>query len=96
MLCPDCKIETKVVDSRRRDLGVWRRRECPTCEDRFNTFESFVYKTKAKKREKPAPKPKIEKPQKPKKLKPQQVSKKPFNPFADVRKEYNIDLDDDY
>ena len=40
MKCSTCATETKVVDSRRRDSRVWRRRECPKCETRFNTIES--------------------------------------------------------
>lgn len=42
MQCPFCKEEdTRVVDSRLADDGaqVRRRRECPACGARFNTFE---------------------------------------------------------
>ena len=43
MRCPFCGAEdTKVIDSRLANEGdaVRRRRECLTCADRFNTFET--------------------------------------------------------
>ena len=40
MKCKSCAVETKVVDSRRKMDGVWRRRECAACKRRFNTMES--------------------------------------------------------
>ncbi|MEO8459145.1 MAG: transcriptional regulator NrdR [Dokdonella sp.] len=43
MHCPFCQHEdTRVIDSRLTDDGsmVRRRRECPQCSERFNTFES--------------------------------------------------------
>lgn len=43
MHCPFCQHEdTRVIDSRLTDDGatVRRRRECPTCGERFNTFET--------------------------------------------------------
>ena len=39
MKCKSCRVETKVVDSRKKSDGVWRRRECPACKVRFNTLE---------------------------------------------------------
>ncbi len=42
MYCPFCKAEdTKVVDSRliREGNQTRRRRECPTCKERFTTYE---------------------------------------------------------
>ena len=43
MLCPFCKKKsrTQVVDSRSVKAGkaVRRRRECPTCKERFTTYE---------------------------------------------------------
>ena len=39
MKCKSCRVETKVVDSRKKSDGVWRRRECPACKTRFNTLE---------------------------------------------------------
>ena len=39
MKCKSCHVETKVVDSRKKSDGVWRRRECPACKTRFNTLE---------------------------------------------------------
>lgn len=39
MDCPLCRGATKVVDSRRDDDGVRRRRECLECGYRFNTME---------------------------------------------------------
>ncbi|OGH67970.1 MAG: transcriptional regulator NrdR [Candidatus Magasanikbacteria bacterium RIFCSPHIGHO2_02_FULL_50_9b] len=43
MLCPACKTETKVVDSRVAPDGltVRRRRECDTCGERFSTIEEM-------------------------------------------------------
>ncbi len=43
MHCPFCRtMDTKVIDSRLTDGGsrIRRRRECPECEARFNTFET--------------------------------------------------------
>ena len=43
MHCPFCRTaDTKVIDSRLTDGGsrIRRRRECPVCEERFNTFET--------------------------------------------------------
>ena len=43
MHCPFCQHEdTRVIDSRLNDDGasVRRRRECPQCGERFNTFET--------------------------------------------------------
>jgi len=40
MLCPKCKSETYVIDSRDVEQAVIkRRRECAQCEHRFTTFE---------------------------------------------------------
>ena len=42
MVCPFCnKVETSVVDSRKNNEGnsIRRRRECPTCNLRFTTYE---------------------------------------------------------
>lgn len=43
MLCPACKTETKVVDSRVAQDGhsVRRRRECDKCGERFTTIEEM-------------------------------------------------------
>jgi transcriptional repressor NrdR len=42
MLCKKCEIETRVVDSRREgSSSVTRRRECPTCKERFSTVETI-------------------------------------------------------
>ncbi len=43
MLCPACKTETKVVDSRVAQDGftVRRRRECDKCDERFSTVEEM-------------------------------------------------------
>lgn len=43
MYCPFCNtVDTKVIDSRllREGNQIRRRRECPTCEERFTTYES--------------------------------------------------------
>ena len=42
MVCPFCnKVETSVIDSRKNNEGnsIRRRRECPTCNLRFTTYE---------------------------------------------------------
>ncbi|MEO5813343.1 MAG: transcriptional regulator NrdR [Rhodanobacter sp.] len=47
MHCPFCQHEdTRVIDSRLTDDGgsVRRRRECPKCGERFNTFETAELK----------------------------------------------------
>ncbi|KGI78570.1 transcriptional regulator NrdR [Oleiagrimonas soli] len=50
MHCPFCQHEdTRVIDSRLADDGatVRRRRECPSCGERFNTFETAELKLPA-------------------------------------------------
>ena len=50
MHCPFCQHEdTRVIDSRLTDDGatVRRRRECPQCGERFNTFETAELKLPA-------------------------------------------------
>lgn len=50
MHCPFCQHEdTRVIDSRLTDDGgsVRRRRECPRCGERFNTFETAELKLPA-------------------------------------------------
>ena len=50
MHCPFCQHEdTRVIDSRLADDGatVRRRRECPQCSERFNTFETAELKMPA-------------------------------------------------
>ncbi len=50
MHCPFCQHEdTRVIDSRLVDDGasVRRRRECPQCGERFNTFETAELKLPA-------------------------------------------------
>ncbi|MEE7460664.1 hypothetical protein MFUR16E_04620 [Methylobacterium fujisawaense] len=44
MICPKCKAETRVVDSRPEPDGkvIKRRRACEGCGHRFPTFESTV------------------------------------------------------
>jgi transcriptional repressor NrdR len=47
MHCPFCQHEdTRVIDSRLTDDGssVRRRRECPRCSERFNTYETAELK----------------------------------------------------
>ena len=40
MVCPYCnKQETNVVDSRKNNEGIRRRRECSNCNLRFTTYE---------------------------------------------------------
>lgn len=50
MHCPFCQYEdTRVIDSRLTEDGatVRRRRECPACAERFNTFETAELKLPA-------------------------------------------------
>ncbi len=50
MHCPFCQHDdTRVIDSRESDDGstIRRRRECPACGERFNTFETAEIKLPA-------------------------------------------------
>lgn len=50
MYCPFCQHEdTRVIDSRVSEDGstIRRRRECPSCGERFNTFETAELKLPA-------------------------------------------------
>jgi transcriptional repressor NrdR len=50
MHCPFCQHnDTRVIDSREADEGaaIRRRRECPQCSERFNTFETIEIKLPA-------------------------------------------------
>ena len=50
MHCPFCQHDdTRVIDSRVSEDGatIRRRRECPACEERFNTFETAEIKLPA-------------------------------------------------
>ena len=50
MHCPFCQHDdTRVIDSRESDDGaaIRRRRECPSCGERFNTFETAELKLPA-------------------------------------------------
>lgn len=40
MECLKCRKPTKVLDSRIKQVGVWRRRECLKCHHRFTTMET--------------------------------------------------------
>lgn len=39
MRCPQCRSETKVVESRYRSYGKYRRRHCDQCGHLFSTKE---------------------------------------------------------
>ena len=41
MLCPNCNIDSQVVDSRRIGGSRKRRYKCPQCGERFNTIEIY-------------------------------------------------------
>lgn len=43
LICKQCKVKTKTIDSRPHEEGWTRRRLCEKCGDRFTTLES-VYK----------------------------------------------------
>lgn len=39
-LCPECRSESRVIDTRLDSRGWrWRRRVCNGCNERFNTYE---------------------------------------------------------
>lgn len=40
MRCPRCREDTRVVDCRLRGGNMKRRRECVSCGERFNTWET--------------------------------------------------------
>ena len=43
MKCISCDSrETKVVESRKKDFSIRRRRECLSCKKRFSTVETLV------------------------------------------------------
>lgn len=63
MRCASCQTETTVLESRRRDDGTYRRRECLSCGARFSTMETVVGLKPGPKSQKP------EAPVKPAKLK---------------------------
>ena len=39
MNCTKCEGKSKVIDSRVKSMGVYRRRECLACGHRFSTIE---------------------------------------------------------
>lgn len=43
MLCPNCKIKTKVIDSRSNGEIVARRRVCKQCGYKIHTMESTKF-----------------------------------------------------
>lgn len=50
MKCPKCgSYQVTVIDSRRNDITVWRRRSCNDCFHRFNTQEVSVEEWEATK-----------------------------------------------
>jgi len=38
--CPNCKAESRVIDSRARKGAIRRRRVCQHCEHRFTTYKT--------------------------------------------------------
>lgn len=50
MLCPECKHATRVLQSRVKTSGVWRRRECTQCGIRFSTTEELRVATAERKK----------------------------------------------
>ena len=48
MECPNCGEKSKVVDSRKVELNVFRVRECKTCGLRFYTEETEIDTDEAK------------------------------------------------
>jgi len=53
MRCPSCASETTVLESRKRETGIYRRRLCEACGNRFSTMETVF-------QEKRGPKPKAD------------------------------------
>ena len=50
MLCPEChNKKSKVIESRKTDETIRRRRECITCGHRFTTHEVVFVDTEIKK-----------------------------------------------
>lgn len=39
MICPNCEGPTKVIDTRKGETSIRRRRECKVCRHRFTTYE---------------------------------------------------------
>jgi len=67
MRCGACDVETRVIETRKRADGLYRRRECPECGTRVSTMEQVVGLSPGPKSQKPeAP----AKPAKPKGIKP--------------------------
>lgn len=58
MRCPSCASETTVLESRKRETGIYRRRLCEACGSRFSTMETVI-------QEKRGPKPKADVSKKP-------------------------------
>ena len=46
MECPKCGDSTKVIDSRTKSEGKYRRRECLSCFSRFSTIKERITKIK--------------------------------------------------
>jgi transcriptional regulator NrdR family protein len=44
MICPNCKIDMKCIESRQADIHSYRRRryKCQKCGNRFTTHETFA------------------------------------------------------
>lgn len=43
--CPHCgEITSRVIESRGRDISVWRLRLCLSCEDTFETLEQLTFR----------------------------------------------------
>lgn len=41
MTCPLCNKETQVIHTKKMENRIKRRRECPSCLTRFNTYEGL-------------------------------------------------------
>lgn len=39
IICPNCNVRTKVVDTVYFENAIYRRRKCPTCEELYYTKE---------------------------------------------------------
>ena len=53
MICPICSNKTRIIDSRKQDDCVIRRRECISCKSRFTTIEidMDIYKNLLKRKD---------------------------------------------
>ena len=79
MNCPKCGGDTRVVESRPREGGVWRRRRCAKAHLSY-TLEAPTA----------APLPKVKRKPKPKTVKPKPVPKPKEIPYTPALEQWNL------